>query len=177
MPPLQTSDIPGSGIPAPHPNLELINRFYQAFQRLEAPAMAVCYDPEVQFSDPVFGTLHGGEAADMWRMLTQRAQDFSLSYEAVSADALQGRARWTAGRTVVNRIEARFEFRDGLILRHHDSFSVWRWARQALGLPGLLLGWTPFMRAAIRRKARRGLAAYQAAAAKTADSAGNQAKV
>jgi len=111
----------------------------------------------------------------MWRMLTQRAQDFSLSFEAVSADALHGRARWTArytfsqtGRTVVNRIEAHFAFRDGLIVRHDDRFSVWRWARQALGLPGLLLGWTPFMRAAIRRKARRGLAAYRAAPAKPA---------
>ena len=31
------------------------------------------------------------------------------------------------GRTVVNRIRARFDFRDGKIVRHVDSFDLWRW--------------------------------------------------
>jgi hypothetical protein len=66
------------------------------------------------------------------------------------------------GRTVVNRIEARFVFRDGLIAEHHDTFDLWRWSRQALGFKGVLLGWTPFVQRAIRAQARKGLDAYRA---------------
>ena len=42
----------------------------------------------------------------------------------------------------------------GLIAEHHDEFDFYRWARQALGPPGVLLGWTPLVRSAVRRGAR-----------------------
>lgn len=152
-----------------HPNAELITRFYQAFQRLDAEAMAECYSPVVHFSDPVFTDLNGEEAADMWRMLASRAQQFSLTFDGVEADDLTGRANWVAtylfsqtGRRVENRIQARFLFADGKIIEHHDSFDLWRWARQALGAKGLLLGWLPAVQNAIRQQAARGLAAYRA---------------
>lgn len=153
-----------------HPNTALIQRFYEAFQRRDATAMAACYADDVVFSDPVFGELRGEAARDMWRMLVQRAQAFSLTFADVDANDQTGRARWVArylfsptGRAVTNRIEARFVFRDGRIVEHRDSFDVWRWARQALGTKGALLGWTPFVQRAIRARARRSLDAYRAA--------------
>lgn len=156
-----------------HPNAELITRFYEAFQRLDAEAMAACYSPDVHFSDPVFTDLNGREAADMWRMLASRAQQFSLTFDRVEADDFQGSAHWVArylfsqtGRMVENRIQARFLFSDGLIIEHHDSFDLWRWASQALGAKGLLLGWLPPVQNAIRQQAARGLAAYRAGALK-----------
>ena len=104
----------------------------------------------------------------MWRMLVARAQDFSLTFDAVEADDRAGRARWVArylfsqtGRPVVNRIEARFVFRDGRIAEHRDSFDLWRWTRQALGIKGTLLGWSPFVQRAIRSQARKGLDLYR----------------
>lgn len=152
-----------------HPNAALIQQFYQAFQQLDAERMASCYHPEVHFSDPVFSDLRGAEATDMWRMLASRAQDFSLSFSDVRADDQQGQANWVAnytfsqtGCTVVNKIHARFEFRDGKIIRHIDTFDLWRWAHQALGLKGLLLGWTPLVRNTIRRQAAKGLAQFRA---------------
>ena len=72
-------------------------------------------------------------------------------------------ARYTfsaTGRKVLNRIDASFEFRDGLIVRHIDRFDFWRWSRQALGTPGLLLGWTGFLRGKVRAKAAASLAAF-----------------
>ena len=51
-------------------------------------------------------------------------------------------------------------FADGLIADHVDDFDFHRWARQALGTSGLLLGWTPFLRNAVRRRARAGLDEY-----------------
>lgn len=152
-----------------HPNHLLIQRFYEAFARLDADAMSACYTDDVLFSDPAFGQLRGAEACDMWRMLTQRAQAFSLTFSDIEANDQAGGAHWVAhylfsqtGRTVVNRIEARFVFRDGLIAEHHDNFDLWRWSRQALGLKGALLGWTPFVQRAIRAQARKGLAAFRA---------------
>lgn len=150
-------------------NIALITRFYQAFQRLDAEAMVACYSPEVVFSDPAFGTLLGKDAADMWRMLASRAKDFSLTFDSVRADERSATAHWVAtylfsqtGRVVVNDIQARFVIRDGLIVEHHDHFDLWRWARQALGTKGLLLGWTPLVQGKIRQQAAKGLRAFQA---------------
>src|SRR3546814_19381464 len=74
----------------------LITRFYQAFQRLDADAMSACYTDDVVFSDPAFGELRGRDAGDMWRMLTTRAKDFSLTFENVRSDARTGGAHWLA---------------------------------------------------------------------------------
>ena len=150
-----------------HPNEALIRRFYTAFQARDAAGMRACYHPDVVFSDPVFGELRGAEAGAMWEMLCARAKDLEIEFSGVSADDAQGRAHWDArytftqtGRRVLNRIDATFAFRDGLIARHDDRFSFFRWARQALGPAGLLLGWTPFLRAKVGRTARAGLDAY-----------------
>ena len=150
-------------------NSALITRFYEAFNRLDAEAMAACYTEDVLFSDPVFGELRGQQAGDMWRMLTSRAKEFSVRFDNVRADERSGGAHWVAtylfsqtGRTVVNDIQARFVFRDGKICEHHDHFDLWRWSRQALGAKGALLGWTPFVQNAIRAQAQKGLKAYQA---------------
>ncbi|GLK87711.1 nuclear transport factor 2 family protein [Pseudomonas turukhanskensis] len=152
-----------------HPNAELITRFYQAFQRQDAEAMAACYADDVHFSDPVFPSLKGSEAGDMWRMLTSRAQNFSLAFSNVQANDQTGSAHWVAtylfsgtGRMVVNRIQASFVFRDGKIVEHHDRFDLWKWSAQALGAKGALLGWTPLVQGAIRKQAAKGLAAYRA---------------
>ncbi|HDS1737561.1 MULTISPECIES: nuclear transport factor 2 family protein [Pseudomonas] len=151
-------------------NQALITRFYQAFQRLDAEAMVACYSPDIVFSDPVFGTLRGQDAGDMWRMLTTRAKDFSLTFDQVRATADSASAHWVAtylfsqtGRIVINDIQARFVIRDGLIREHHDHFDLWRWSRQALGLPGVLLGWTPMLQNKVRQQAFKGLRTFQQA--------------
>ena len=58
--------------------------------------------------------------------------------------------------------DARFEFRDEKIIRHRDSFDFWKWSRQALGLPGLLLGWSPYLRAKVARTAAKSLERFAA---------------
>jgi hypothetical protein len=74
------------------------------------------------------------------------------------------RYRFSAtGRLVHNSIDARFAFdRLGLITRHNDSFDFWRWSRQALGMPGVVLGWTPLLRTGVRKKADANLRRYLA---------------
>ena len=152
-----------------HPNAELITRFYEAFQRRDADAMCACYHREVEFCDPVFPTLKGDAACAMWRMLVARGKDLTLEFDDVAADAAAGRAHWVArytfsktGRVVTNDIRAEFAFRDGLIVRHRDRFDLWRWARMALGVQGVLLGWLPPVQNKIRAEAAAALAVYRA---------------
>jgi ketosteroid isomerase-like protein len=151
-----------------HPNAALVERFYRAFQARDAATMAACYHPEIVFSDPVFPELRGRDAGAMWAMLCARAQDLAIEFGDVHADDARGRAHWDArytfsptGRRVHNVIDAAFGFRDGLIAHHVDRFGFWRWARQALGPAGWVLGWTPMVRNRVRSEARRGLDAYR----------------
>ncbi|MBK8068262.1 MAG: nuclear transport factor 2 family protein [Rhodanobacteraceae bacterium] len=149
-------------------NRALVTRFYEAFARRDGAAMAACYHPEARFSDPAFPDLRGAQIGAMWTMLCQRAQDFSLTFRDVQADAERGSAHWEAkylfsktGRQVHNIIDAEFAFRDGLIVSHDDRFDFWRWSRQALGPAGLLLGWSGFLRAKVQAEAAKGLAIFQ----------------
>ncbi|GAB7126010.1 nuclear transport factor 2 family protein [Silvimonas sp. JCM 19000] len=151
-----------------HPHTDLIRQFYLAFQQRDARSMAACYNRDAVFSDPAFGTLHGDEIAAMWQMLTTRAEDFSLTFGEIDADEHGAQVDWVAvyrfsqtGRRVVNRVHARFSFADGRIATHEDRFDLYRWARQALGVKGLLLGWLPPVQAAIRQQARTSLARYR----------------
>jgi ketosteroid isomerase-like protein len=150
-----------------HPNAELIEAFYQAFQAKDATTMAASYHPDATFADPVF-ELRGSEVGDMWRMFCATGNDLEVQFSDVAADDQRGRARWEArytftptGRPVHNLIEASFTFGDGLIVEHTDEFDLAAWAKQALGLSGLLLGRTKFMQARIREQAATQLARYR----------------
>ena len=145
-------------------DLALIDRFYAAFAARDGAGMAACYAPQATFTDPVFGTLDASDAGAMWRMLTGRAEDLKIEVPERDTHDGEGTARWIArytftqtGRHVVNDVQARFVVRDGLIVDHVDSFSFWRWSRQALGPAGLVLGWTPLLRKKVRGTARAGL--------------------
>lgn len=150
-------------------NARLIRELYEAMDRHDGDAMAKLYAPDGRFRDPAFGELTGAEAGDMWRMLTGRSEDLRVELAEQEADGDTGTARWIAtytfrtGRPVTNDIRAEFRFRDGKITEHRDSFSFWRWSRQALGPVGLALGWTPLLRAAVRKRARADLADFRRA--------------
>jgi ketosteroid isomerase-like protein len=145
-------------------NKELISDFYAAFGRRDGDAMAAAYAPDAHFWDPAFHDLNGAEPGEMWRMLTSRAEDLKIELLAHDATDSGGTANWKAtytftqtGRKVVNNVEAEFIIVDGKIKDHHDEFSFYKWSMQALGLPGLLLGWTPIISGAVNKKARAGL--------------------
>jgi len=149
-------------------NERLIREFYESFARNDADGMIACYADEIEFSDPAFGVLNGADAKNMWKMLVERGQgNIKIEFKNVRADAQKGAADWTArylfsktGRQVFNEIHAEFELKDGKIFRHRDTFDVWKWSRQALGLSGLLLGWSSFLQNKIQQNARQSLREY-----------------
>lgn len=132
-----------------------IKTFYAAFNALDWQTMTACYHPDIQFEDPAFGKLHGAHVGNMWRMLceSQQGKDFKVELIESDSDGQTGSAIWTAeytfsrtGKRVHNRINSRFQFAESQFILHIDDFDVARWAHMALGLPGLLLGWTPMFR-------------------------------
>ncbi len=158
-----------------HANQTTLNNFYAAFARLDADVMAACYAPEAEFDDPVFSLRGQAQVGGMWQMLcgatkTHARDAWKLAYEGISADAQAGKAHWEAdyrftatGRMVHNSVDSAFEFNpQGLIVRQRDSFSFWNWSRQALGTPGLLLGWSPSLKKKVKSTAATNLKKYLA---------------
>ena len=158
-----------------HPNQITLENFYASFARLDSDAMAACYAPDAQFDDEAFSLRGHKEVTGMWHMLcdvtkAKGADVWKLTYSGIEAGAQTGKSHWEAdyrfsatGRMVHNVIDGQFEFNEqGLISRHRDRFDFWAWSRQALGAPGLLLGWTPFLRAKVRAGAAANLQKYLA---------------
>jgi ketosteroid isomerase-like protein len=154
---------------SPAANAALVQRFYAAFDRRDHRVMAASYAAGARFSDPVFPKLHGPRIGVMWRMLCERATDLRVECGPVEADGTSARVEWQAwytysatGRRVHNRIAATFTLEEGGIRRHEDAFDLHRWAGQALGVKGLLLGWAPPVQRAIRQQAARALDKFAA---------------
>ena len=148
---------------------ELINRFYSAFHACDHQTMNALYHPEVHFEDPAFGRLNAREVKYMWQMLceNQQGKDFKVQVSDIQVNGSQVSAQWQAwyafsktGRNVHNIIQARFEFQDGLIINHVDQFDLHRWAKQAMGFSGWLLGGTGFFRKKMQQQTRTMLNRY-----------------
>jgi len=139
-------------------NADVIAKFYAAFQKLDYATMNSCYSDDIVFNDPVFGLLRGDEAKAMWEMLCKNAKDFSLTFTNIQLlDEEYATCNWIAtytfsktGRRVVNNVKAFMRLQDGKIIEHSDGFKISKWAAQALGFKGALLGWTNFMKKKIQ---------------------------
>lgn len=145
----------------------MIRQLYEGLKNKDAAAIAGCYHPDAEFSDPVFD-LRGRGIVAMWHMLCEAGKDMVVSYRDIRSQGTDGSGsgsgHWEAvytfsltGRKVHNKMDSTFRFKDGKIIGHIDRFGFWRWSRLALGLPGLLLGWTPILRGKIRARARGNL--------------------
>jgi hypothetical protein len=144
-----------------------IYTFYSAFQQKDYKSMQQCYADHAVFNDPVFVNLNAKETRAMWEMFCTRGKDLQIGFSVIDTGPLKVNAQWVATYTfsktnkkVVNRIHAEFVFENDLIVRHTDDFNFYRWASQALGLPGILLGWTPFLKNKVRKSALKNLQAF-----------------
>jgi hypothetical protein len=148
-----------------HLNKDILDGFYSAFSQKDTNRMLSYYSADVLFHDPVFGSLQGEQVAAMWRMLLERGgDDLHVTHRILSLNKDGGQVEWTARynfgprkRPVVNRIIATLWIANGKIYQHEDHFDFWKWSRQALGLPGYLLGWTGYLRLKVRGMAKKGL--------------------
>ena len=149
-------------------NSLLIQKFYTAFANSNAEEMANCYHKDVLFEDPAFGKLNQKEVTSMWKMLLERSKgNLKIEFYDVIANEKSGSATWIAtylfsqtNRKVVNVIDAKFEFKDELIIKHTDNFDFYKWTKQALGWKAYLLGWTNFIQNKVQKNAKKSLQNY-----------------
>lgn len=142
-------------------NEKIIIKFYTAFNNSDASKMCECYHQNIQFRDPAFGLIKGNDVCQMWKMLIEKSKgEIKIDFSDIETNEHYGTALWIAtynfsktNRKVVNKIQANFQFQDGLIIKHTDDFDIWKWSKQAFGLKGFLLGWTGFMQKKIQQQA------------------------
>lgn len=148
-------------------NEKLIEHFYNSFARKDYKAMQDCYADNATFSDAVFQNLNSAQVRAMWEMLITRGKDLELRFQNISADEKSGSCEWIAnytfsqtGKKVENHIKANFEFENGKIIKHLDTFDFYKWSSQALGITGTLLGWTSFLKNKVQQKAMKSLSEF-----------------
>ena len=133
----------------------IIEKFYKSFTNLDAEAMVSCYHKNITFEDPAFGILYFERAKAMWQMLcdSQKGKEFKVIVSNINENETNGTAHWEAfynfsktGRKVHNSVDAKFEFKDGLIIKHTDTFNLHKWAKQAMGFKGVALGGTRYFK-------------------------------
>lgn len=143
------------------------NNFYSAFQLKNANEMIECYHPDLQFEDPAFGKLSYDQTCAMWKMLCESAKDLSIEFSILKSEDKYVEVRWIAeytfsktGRFVHNEITAEMMFKEGKIIQHTDIFDLFKWAKQAMGLQGWLIGGTSFFRKKLQQQTNYQLAKY-----------------
>jgi len=150
-------------------NEELITNFYKAFQKKDYKTMQNYYSDDATFNDPVFQNLNVNQVKAMWEMFCIKGKKLNIEYKNIKANENEGSCEWIAtyqfsktGKNVINHIYTNFNFDNGKIMNHADSFNFYKWVSQSLGLIGLLLGWTPFIRNKIQQGALKNLNDFMA---------------
>ena len=148
---------------------KILIKFYTAFASADSATMCECYHSKIEFRDPVFGLLKENDVCQMWKMLIERSRDnIKIEFSDIKADDYIGSAHLVAtynfsktNRKVINVIQAQFQFKDGLIIKHTDDFDIWKWSKQAFGFTGYLLGWTGVFQKKLQQKALLSLKIYK----------------
>ncbi len=139
-----------------------IESFYTALDNHDIDAMVSYYHDDIVFEDPIFGKLEGLKAKKMWYWLSENGKDLTVKFSDIKADDHKGSAYWearytfgTRKRPVLNRVNSSFEFKDGKIIKHIDDYSLHRWASQAMGWKGKVIGGSSYFRRKIQYRSSR----------------------
>ncbi len=128
-------------------NKTTLQTFFSALRKRDFETMVECYHSEVVYTDPVFPELVGRRACAMWKLVCRKGIGLRISYSEIEASEIEGSARWEAAytylptnRRVEKKVMARFEFADGKITRHTDTFDFDAWIKMAFGWKAVLFG-------------------------------------
>lgn len=104
----------------------------------------------------------------MWQMLISRGKELKIEFGQIAQqDEERVTAVWQAsylftatGKKVVNNVSSSFVVKDGRIVNQIDEFDFKKWAKQAFGFGGWLLGGTRNFKEKVGEQARKNLAAF-----------------
>lgn len=140
---------------------QLVEQLFRDYQSSDHDAMSACYHDRATFTDIAFRLKGRKEIHAMWHLIC--AVGIEVQVQSVEVDGKMVRARiidrYTMSdtrRTIVNKIDSAFEFRDGLIIAQRDNCDALEWARLAFGgLKGEIAGRFGMLRRMVARKKMR----------------------
>jgi ketosteroid isomerase-like protein len=75
-------------------NEKIVTKFYDAFANADASKMCEYYHPDIEFRDPIFGSLKGNDACQMWEMLIARSnENIKIKLSEVKSNEYHGTGR------------------------------------------------------------------------------------
>ena len=152
-------------------NVEIVEKFYDAFKTGDFVTMNSCYASDIVFSDPVYGLLYNDEVRAMWQMSINHIRNFELAYDNITeVDDEYITCTWQmvytdqeSQRRIIKQATAFMRIAEGKIIEHSDGFRLSTWIAQVLGLRGKLFGWTNFLKRRVQKRARRELESFMQA--------------
>jgi len=145
----------------------VIERFFDAYTRMNIKDMEACLHPEYHLSDIGFD-IKGKRGWAMWAMFCNNQSTNKLAvaeYKVGEVTEERGSADYRVtylldGRPIDNPIHSEFQLKDGLIIRQIDTCDFQNWAVQAKGFLGWLLCGTDFFKNKVKQTAEQRLSDY-----------------
>lgn len=138
------------------PHAQRIREFYKCFAIGDYHGMQACLHDDVKFHDMGFDLQGKGPVGLMWQMICLMPDGIRVRLADVGLKNGKWTAHWechyyfrrepdSAPRPVHNKIEATFQFKDGLIVGHEDTCDFWNWFKQATGNVGGMLEYADWL--------------------------------
>lgn len=146
-------------------NKELIEKFYQAFQKRDFDTMRNCYAEGIVYFDPLYSILSDEAVMMMWKQRYAGAESIQINFGDINTeDGEYYTSLYTVtyiftqtGKPVNLSVKAYMRIIGDKITEHSDAFSVHKWAGMAYGLPGRLFGWNRLYQHTLKKNARKNL--------------------
>jgi hypothetical protein len=142
-----------------HPNHAAVTMFLKAQEARDPVRLSNSLHESSTLVDPLVGELKGWRVFAWWQMLW-RFRNHAITIVEGEGTPTKGHAHWKVGythpstrRAMLTDTTSEIEFRENKIFVQNDSYSLYKWCRQALGAQGLLLGWLPPIQAQLREAA------------------------
>lgn len=123
------------------------------------------YHPKAEYMDELF-SLKYREILALWYSCMLPEMKLEVKVKSIEQFKDVVVTKWTISYTIssINRRITldeigRFEFEDGLIIRHTDKYSFHSWCTQALGVAGMLASWSKWLRSKVRNQAYSSISA------------------
>jgi len=146
-------------------NKNVITGLYNAYKERNPELMASFYTEDASFKDEIFGEVTGQEIPKVWEVVHSTTSNFYLYFHIVNVNknlaTVNSQLSYTfkhTGRKIDISITSIFRFENGKIRHQVDEYSLWKWASQAFGVSGFLLGWNPKFKNKIRQSAQNTIA-------------------
>ena len=137
----------------------IVEQFYAALNAKDLLTLRSLYHPKAEYNDEIF-SLNYKEILALWYSSMQPEMELVAEVHSIDQQKESIVTHWTISYTIASinkRITldevGRFEFQDGLIIRHTDEYSFYRWCAQAFGVAGMLASWSKWLRKKVRNQA------------------------